>query len=132
MTTATFDRTTESAPKQGEFTRCGRHYQPNVDIVETLDELMVLAEMPGVEPNGIDVDFENGSLTISGRVAPRQGAETEYLLQEYGVGDFHRTFRVSERIDAAGINAEYRGGVLTLHLPKVEAVKARKIAVRST
>ncbi len=54
-----------------------------------------------------------------------------YLLREYGVGDFYRTFRVSEQIDASRIEAEYADGVLKLHLPKVEAVKPRKITVKA-
>ena len=59
----------------------------------------------------------------------RQEAQGPYLRQEYGVGDFYRTFRVSEQIDASRISAQYAAGGLTLHLPKVEAVKPRKIKV---
>jgi HSP20 family protein len=54
------------------------------------------------------------------------------LLQEYGVGDFYRTFKVSEQIDSTRISAEYHDGVLTIHLPKVEAAKPRKISVQSS
>ena len=57
--------------------------------------------------------------------------ELDYLLREYGVGDFYRAFQVSEVIDPSRIQAEYSGGVLTLHLPKSEAAKPRKIAVQA-
>lgn len=115
-----------------EHTRSGRFYRPNVDILERNDELVVLADMPGVKSGDIDIRFEGGELTIHGPVAPRQDANISYLLQEYGVGDFYRTFRVGEQIDAGKISAEYADGVLTLHLPKAEAAKPRQIKVKST
>ncbi|HWB08829.1 MAG TPA: Hsp20/alpha crystallin family protein [Pirellulales bacterium] len=114
-----------------ETTRGGHVYRPNVDIVEKQDELVVLADIPGVKGAEIDIRFEDGELTIHGPATPRQDGHTRYLLQEYGVGDFYRTFRVSEQIDASRISAEYRDGVLSLHLPKVEAVKPRRINVKT-
>jgi len=113
-----------------ERTRSGYYYRPNVDILEKADELVVVADVPGTTPDGIDIDFDNGELTIHARVPPRN-EDVEFLLREYGVGDFFRTFRVSEAIDASRITAEYADGVLTLHLPKAEAVKPRKIPVRA-
>lgn len=113
-----------------ETTRTTKTYRPNVDILETQDELIVLADMPGVKSQDIDIDFKEGVLTLHGRVESRQAEETTYGLQEYGIGDFHRTFQVSEQIDAGRINAAYKDGVLTLRLPKLERVKPRKIAVQ--
>ncbi len=113
-----------------ERLRDGTIYRPNVDILEEKDELRLLADMPGVTGDSIAIDFEEGVLTIQGKVAPRK-VEGVGLLQEYGVGDFYRTFRVSEQIDASRIRAEYADGVLTVHLPKVEAAKPRKIEVRT-
>ena len=115
---------------QAEYTRSGRQYRPNVDILETTEELTVLVDVPGCSAKDIDIHFEKGELTIHGQVPPRQNEGAAYLLQEYGVGDFHRTFQVSEVIDAERIAAECRNGVLTLHLPKVEAAKPRKIEVK--
>lgn len=113
-----------------EYTR-GSYYKPKVDILELPDELVVLADMPGLEGDDVDINFENGELTIHGRVKPRQPAGASCLLEEYGVGDFFRAFQVSEKVDAMRIAAEYSQGVLTLHLPKVEAARARKISVRT-
>jgi len=111
-----------------ERTRCGCCYRPSVDIVEQEDELLVMADMPGAQSDAIDVKFEDGTLEIYAAVAPRQEGE-DYLLREYGVGDYYRTFQVSEAVDAAKISAQYADGVLTLRLPKAEAIKPRKIAV---
>jgi HSP20 family protein len=118
------------AEAQGrEQARQGQLYRPNVDLIEKADELLVLADLPGAKPEQIDIEFENGSLTLHAKVAERRSENATYLLREFGVGDFYRTFRVSEQIDPARISAEYRDGVLYLHLPKSEAAKPRKIKV---
>jgi HSP20 family protein len=134
MSTSVTETGLEKRPEQeltqAERTRSGRFYRPNVDILERADELTVSADMPGVRSEDIDINFENGLLTIHGRVQPRH-REGNYLLCEYGIGDFYRTFQVGEAIDSGRISAEYRDGVLTLHLPKVDEVKPRKIAVQS-
>lgn len=115
---------------RSEPTRSAWTYVPNVDILDTPEELRVLADLPGVGEDSIDVRFEDGTLTIHGRVRERQSEDTRWLRREYGVGDFHRTFEVSESIDARQISAEYADGVLTLRLPKTEAAKPRRIQVR--
>jgi len=114
-----------------ENTRSGQFYRPNVDIIETAEELVLYADLPGAKSEDIDINFEDSSLVIHGKVNNRQSNETSYLLEEFGVGDFYRTFKVSEHVDAARITAEFRDGVLVLHLPKVEAVKPRKITVQA-
>ncbi len=128
------EATTKPAAEEAsrvERTRSGRFFRPNVDILERADELLVQADVPGAKGGGIDIDFDGGTLTIHAKVEPRQPAETEYLVREYGVGDFYRTFEISEAVDASKISADYADGVLTLHLPKAEAVKPRKIAVKT-
>lgn len=114
-----------------EQTCCGRRYRPNVDILERADELVVQADLPGATGDEIDVDFEDGTLRIHAKVPARQEDGTEYLRHEYGVGDYYRTFHVSDAIDTSKTTAEYADGVLTLHLPKAEASKPRKIDVKA-
>lgn len=107
----------------------GLSFTPRVDIMETEEESLLLADLPGVKPEDVDVRFDNGELIIDGRCAPRhQGAN--YLLSEYGVGDFYRAFSISEQIDWQKISADLKNGVLTVHLPKAETVKPRKITVK--
>ena len=122
----------ETTTTEVEPTHCGRTFVPTVDIVENEDELLLIADVPGAAHDGIDIDYERGRLTVQARVEPRQSAErTDYLLQEYGVGDFCRSFQVGEGIDAGEIHAEIAEGVLTVHLPKAPELKPRRIEVRS-
>ena len=97
-------------------------------FVELADELVVHADVPGARGEDIDVNFEDGALTIYAKV-PNRAPSGPVLLREYGIGDYRRTFRVSEQIDASRISAQYRHGVLTLHLPKAERARPRKIRV---
>lgn len=116
-----------------EQTRAGRTFVPSVDIVEQDNELLVMADMPGVRSEDLDIRYERGELTIHGKVAQRQDPEhTNYLLREYGVGDFYRAFQVGETIDPSKIEADLKNGVLTLHLPKTQAAVPRKISVKSS
>jgi HSP20 family protein len=122
----------EGAVMPVERTRSTPTYVPVVDIIERRDELMLLADVPGAKAENIDIDYDKGLLTIHARVEPRQNPErTEYLLQEYGVGDFTRTFEIGEGVDQSKIEAEVKNGLLTLHLPKSEAFKPRKIMVKA-
>jgi HSP20 family protein len=122
----------ETTNAETERTHAGRTYIPQVDIVENKEELLLIADVPGAQADGIDVDYERGRLTIQAKVDPRQPEDrTQYLMREYGVGDFCRSFDVGEGIDAGKIHAEVAGGVLTLHLPKAQELMPRKIAVKA-
>jgi HSP20 family protein len=113
-----------------EQTRSGEFYRPDVDILELADDLVVHADVPGARPDDIEINFEDGALTIYAKVADRPPSGP-LLLREYAVGDYRRTFRVSEKIDSGRISAQYSDGVLTLHLPKAEKARPRKIQVQS-
>jgi HSP20 family molecular chaperone IbpA len=113
-----------------ERTRGGMTYSPRIDIWEAEDELVLYADLPGVAPEDLDIRFENRELTINGKVTPRH-SDIQFLYGEYGIGDFFRTFAIGEAIDSEKISAELNNGVLTLHLPKTEKVKPRRIEVKS-
>jgi len=131
MATETSIQKSEAQALTPERVRGGQTYVPAVDIVEANGKLMLIADLPGVTNEGLDVRYERGQLTISGHVTPRQDLRTNYLLREYGIGDFYRVFEVGQGIDAGKIEAELRDGVLTLHLPMVQELMPRKIAVKA-
>jgi HSP20 family molecular chaperone IbpA len=102
-------------------------FTPRVDILETDEELTLYADLPGVRPEDLELQFEKDELVLHGKVTPRCTEEAAY--QEYNSGDFRRVFRINEDIDVNNITATLRNGVLTLRLPKSERVRPRKIAV---
>jgi len=102
---------------------------PRVDVLETEDEFLVRADMPGVKPADVDIRFERGELTIHGR-RTAANPDKEPAPREYEATNYSRAFAVAETIAADKITAELKGGVLTVRLPKTEAVKPRKIAVQ--
>ncbi len=118
------------APRDDFKNRDVPEFTPAVDIYDHGEEVVVVADMPGVPAGGLDIDFDRGELTIRGRVTPPD-SEGEYALQEYQVGDFVRTFALADSIDPNGISAELKSGVLTLRLPKPKEMKPRKIPVKS-
>ncbi len=109
---------------------CGteRFISPAVDIFEGAKGLNLVADVPGLDKESIADSVENDLLTIKG--AARQGIERDYLHREFQPVGYFRQFKLGNRIDRAGINAEYKSGVLHLTLPFAEAAKPRQIAVK--
>jgi HSP20 family protein len=118
----------EVAAEGGEFTREGLYFTPAADICETEKELMILADMPGVKSDGVDIELKEGILSIEGKVSVAE-QPGEQLLVEYRHGSYFRSFRVSDSIDAAKIAASISNGVLKVTLPKAEKAMPRKIAI---
>jgi HSP20 family molecular chaperone IbpA len=126
----------EARPKQKverreEPTRPGAYFQPAVDIFETKDELVLVADMPGVPADALNVHLEGDELAIEGRVRPEDYQDLKPLYVEYGVGGYYRRFTLGEMIDRDGIKAQMKNGVLVLKLPKAERARARKITVEA-
>ncbi len=118
-----------SLEKGVERTRETRVYTPAVDIIEKSNDIVILADMPGVDENSVDVTIEKDLLTIYGKIEPEIPANHKLVISEYGIGDYQRTFTLSSEIDKAHIQATVSDGVLRLVLPKAEKEKTRKIPV---
>jgi HSP20 family protein len=104
-----------------------------VDIFESDDAITVLADMPGVRVDGLNIDLHEDVLTIDGRVAnDLEGKDERVLMREYATGGYRREFRLTNLIDRDRIDASLRDGVLRLILPKAEAARPRRIEVRAS
>ena len=105
-------------------------YTPRVDIQELPDEMVILLDMPGVKPEGVEVNFERGELTVR---AEREitGHGGRSLVEEFGGGEYYRAFLLSQDVAGDRISAELKHGVLTVRLPRAEEAKPRKVAVKA-
>jgi HSP20 family protein len=106
-------------------------YQPHVDICDTGGGLSIRADIPGAGADSIDVAFDDGVLAVQAKVPTRE-LPGRVLRQEYGIGDYRRSFRLGDGFDGAQITAEYRRGVLSIDVPRLAAVRPRKVEVRAT
>jgi HSP20 family protein len=114
-----------------EQTTPGTVFTPEVDIFETEKAITLLADIPGVKPDKLNIDLRDNILTIAGDVDPVRKADEEDVIIEYETGRFYRQFTLSEVIDQNKIDAKLADGVLRLNLPKVAKATPRKIAIKS-
>jgi HSP20 family protein len=112
-----------------EVTRAGRTYVPQVDIYETKEGLWLWADMPGVDEQSINIQLDDGVLTIEGQVDVKQYENVTPLYTEYNVGNYLRRFTISSDVDSDKIVARMQHGVLALELPKAERAKPRRIVI---
>lgn len=90
--------------------------------------MLLYVDLPGVRWEDVDIRLENRELQVRGKATP-PGTKPNFLLKEYAVGDYYRAFSVTDDIDAEKIRADLKDGVLTVHLPKADALKRRRIPV---
>ena len=119
----------EAKPVEGEATPMQNMdvYLPATDIYEREDAIVLVADMPGVAEQDVDIHVENHVLTIKGTPAVTQ--QGDVLYAEFRPGRFERAFTLSNDIDSEGIKARMKNGVLTVDLPKSAKARARKIEV---
>lgn len=133
MLTGDKDMTKKPAQAQveAERTRTRKVYVPKVDIHETKESIVLIANMPGVDEKSVDVTLEKDVLTIGGSVEPLNFNGYSLVYAEYDTGDYQRAFTITSEVDRNKIEAKVKNGVLRVILPKAEAVKARKIAIKA-
>ncbi|TKS59902.1 MAG: heat-shock protein Hsp20 [Nitrospira sp.] len=104
---------------------------PTVDISETDGEYLIKAELPDVKKEDVKVTVEDGVLTLQGeRLREKEEKGKKYHRVERSYGSFLRSFTLPESVDESGVKAEYKDGLLNLHLPKTEKVKPKAIDVK--
>ena len=103
-----------------------------VDVIENNDAYLVKASLPGVNPDDINITYDNHVLTLSTEIqAEEEKKEERYLLRERRYGSFTRSITLPNQVDASKIEADYSNGVLTLTLPKAEELKPRRIQIQN-
>jgi HSP20 family protein len=112
-----------------ESTIPARTFMPAADIYEDRDSLKVILEMPGVEKGNVNVRVEEGVLVVEGRLDLTKYRGLQPLYTEYNIGNYARSFRLSNAVDQGKIGAELKDGVLSLTLSKAEKAKPRTIQV---
>lgn len=121
------DAASPQTAMEGTRTR-ERYVTTPVDIYETSEGLVVMADMPGVDQDALDIRVDNHVLTLRG--VARHRAPGEPIYREYELMNYFRQFELSDRVDESKISAELKHGVLTVHLPKAEEAKPRRINVQ--
>jgi HSP20 family molecular chaperone IbpA len=120
----------EKAALVTEDTRPGWVFRPDVDILESEDAYIIVADVPGASEESIDIQLEKGVLTLDARTAADE-SQPQPIYAEYRSGGYHREFRISEDIDPDGVSAKMKDGVLELRLPKSASSRPRRITVQA-
>ncbi len=125
-----FDESFVGWPLWNRFEEDSTVWAPRVDVKENANEIVVKADIPGVDKKDISIQVENNILTLRGeRKSEVEEKDANVYRAERLYGAFQRTFTLSSRIKSDGIRADYLDGVLTISLPKVEEVKPRQIEI---
>lgn len=114
---------------EGEQTRERDLFVPRADILESDDEIVVIADLPGVDPKHVEITLERNVLTINASALEEDLQGYSLVYSEYASGDYQRRFVLSDTIDREKISASVKDGVLHLRLPKAAPAKARKISI---
>ncbi len=104
-------------------------FTPPIDIYETEDGLVLMADLPGVALDSLELQVQDNKLTLLGRVKSPVPPETQLRYQEYQVGDFLRSFILSDEVDHERVSATLNSGVLKVWLPKAKKAQARRIQI---
>lgn len=116
---------------EGNRSQAG-HWGLSLDVAEKEDEYVVRASLPGMDPEDIDVTLTNNMLTIQGETqSDKTTTEDQYHMRERRYGRFSRTISLPSDVDSDKVECTYENGVLTLHAPKTETARSRRIEVRS-
>jgi HSP20 family protein len=109
----------------------GREWLPSLDVAETKNEIVLKAEVPGLDPKDIDISLSDGLLTIKGeKKQEREEKEENYHLVERSYGSFTRSIRLPNEVRSDKINASYKNGVLKVVLPKSEEAKKKEVKIK--
>lgn len=129
MARTTFDPFREMDRLLGDITRTPASVGMPMDLYRDGDQFVVQIDLPGVDPETIDIDMDGATVTIRAERRTHAGEEAQWLTRERAVGTFARQLTLGRGLATDKISADYSDGVLTLTIPIAEAAKPRKIAL---
>jgi HSP20 family molecular chaperone IbpA len=118
-------------PARIERTKSRKVFLPRVDIYETSNAITIIADMPGVDENSVEVTVEKNVLKLTGNVEQTRYEGHGIAYAEYDIGDYERVFAISNDIDRDKIDAVLKNGVLRLTLHKTDYLKTKKVEIRA-
>lgn len=104
---------------------------PAINVYNSRDEAVLVAEIPGVEPGDLDISVQNDTVTLKGKRSEKADPKDRYYRRERAQGEFMRTVTLPAPINPETVRAEYKDGVLKVHMEKAEQAKAKKIQIHS-
>ena len=116
-------------PREGQLERTERRLRLPLDVYTTPEEIVIIASLPGLTPEEVDVTIDDDRLTIRGELRPPL-QNVDYLFQERAYGPFSRTLTLNVPVETDAAEAVFENGVLTLTLPKAEESKPKSIEVK--
>ena len=125
------DRLASNGPASAESISDGPTTVPPTDIYETKDGVVMLLDMPGADPESLNVTLDKHALTVAARSASTAPQDYTLVHAEYQDSNYQRVFSVSDQVDSERIDATFKDGVLRLTLPKMTPSPAKKIAVKA-
>jgi len=106
-------------------------WAPRMDLIETNEGYRLHLDVPGITKEDLSINYQNDQLTVSGeRTSPHLADNEEFVRVERSFGHFYRSFSLPQTVNPAEIEASYENGVLTISVPKTEAVKPRQIEIQ--
>lgn len=109
----------------------GKEWAPSLDVSETKDNIVVKAEVPGMDGKDIDISLSGGVLTLKGeKKQEKEEKDENYYFSERSYGAFSRSIKLSQEVQTDKIKASYKNGVLTITLPKSEEAKAKEVKIK--
>ena len=126
-----FDQLWDSLFGRGLEGRVGGEWLPSLDLAETDNELVVKAELPGMDPKDIDISLSDGMLTIKGeKKQEKEEKKSDYHFVERSYGAFTRSIQLPKQVQREKINASYKNGLLRITLPKSEEAKKKEVKIK--
>lgn len=126
MTTQEIQRRKPSEVVRAELDK-KMYFQPATDVRETENHIVIQFDMPGVSGDNVDLTIEKGTLTVTGKADPEEQGTAVY--RETHIGDYQRTFTLSDDVDMEDVTAEMNAGVLTVQVAKAEKAKPKRVEI---